>query len=260
MTVVFQKNPSTTQRPGSTVKLMTALVMSDWVSGSALDTVVTVISADTVDWASNSNAKLLANDQLTYRDLLFGMLLPSGTDAAKAIGRLVGALIVSGGGPGSSSDPTTRYVQAMNAKAAAIGLPTAVFADPAGTDSNNLMSADDLSRLMVAFSAVPYLEIVGGTLSHTMTITGANSRTYLVTHTINPAGAVPIPEFVAGKTGYVTFPDASLNSGSCITVLWESPSGVRRVTSILGGQPSPGVYQDLRKLIDYELARLGELV
>lgn len=259
MTVVFQKNPSTTQRPGSTVKLVNALVMNDWVSGAALDTVVTVISEDTVNWATNTNAGLLANDQLTYRDLLFGMMLPSGNDAAKAIARLVGALIIAGGGPGSSTNPTTRYVQAMNAKAAEVGMSTAVLADPVGLDAGNLMSASDLAKAMVAYAAVPYLVTVGGTMTHGMTITGANARTYNVTHTINPAGTVPLPEFICGKTGTVTYGDPTLNSGGCVAVLWQSPSGIKRVTSILGAPADPGRYEDLRKLIDYELARLGEL-
>jgi len=259
MTIAFQKSPSTTQRPASTVKLVNALVMNDWVSGAALDTVVTVISADTVDPATNSNAGLRANDQLTYRDLLFGLILPSGNDAGKAIARLVGALIIAGGGPGSSTDPTTRYVQAMNAKAAAIGMSTAVLTDPYGLDPGNLMSAADLAKAMVAYAAVPYLVAVGGTITHGMTITGTNARTYNVTHTINPAGPVPIPEFICGKTGWATYSNPELNSGACIAVLWQSPSGARRITSILGAPASPGIYQDLRKLIDYELARLGEL-
>nr|WP_286948246.1 hypothetical protein [Pseudomonas sp. UBA6718] len=259
MTVTFQKDPGSTQRPGSTVKLVNALVMNDWVSGVALDTVVTVISADTVDWATNSNAGLLANDQLTYRDLLFGMMLPSGNDAAKAIARLVGAMIISGGGPGSSSDPATRYVQAMHAKAASIGMTTAVVADPFGLDSGNLMSANDLAKSMIAYAAVPYLVTVGGTMTHGMTITGPNARAYDVTHTINPAGEVPIPEFICGKTGTVTYNDTSLNTGGCLAVLWQSPLGVKRVTSILGSPADPARYQDLRKLIDFELARLGEL-
>lgn len=256
MTTVFQKNASTTQRPGSTVKLMNALVFQDWVTAGMLDNVVGVTAADTVDWGSNSNAALLNGDQISYRDLLYGMLLPSGNDAAKCLARNVGALIIAGGGPGSSTNPTTRYIQAMNAKSIAIGLPTAVFADPFGLDQGNLMSADDLARLMVAFAGDPFLVTVGGTLSHMLTITGANARTYSVTHTINPSGTVLLPEFIAGKTGTVTYVDTSLNSGGCIAVLWEAPTGERRVTSILGSAADPARYQDLRKLIDYELARI----
>lgn len=257
MSNLYEKSAASVQRPGSTVKLVSALVMNDWINGAALDTVVTIISDDTVDWVTNSNAGLQAGDQLTYRDLLFGMMLSSGNDAAKAIARLAGALIIAGGGPGSSTNPATRYIQAMNAKAAAVGMSTAVLADPSGVDPGNLMSADDLAKAMIAYAGIPYLVAVGGTMTHGMTITGANARAYNVTHTINPAGTVPIPEFICGKTGTVTYSDPSLNSGGCIAVLWQAPSGKRYVTALLGAADDPARYIDLRRLIDYEIARIG---
>lgn len=259
MTVIYEKNAVTTQRPGATVKLMNALVFRDWVPTASLDTVVSVTAEDTVNWSNSSNAQLLSGDMLSYRDLLYGMLLPSGSDAARCIARNVGALIIAGGGPGTSDDPMTRYIQAMNAKATAIGLPTAVYADAYGIDQGNLMSATDLASLMVKFADDPFLVSVGGTLSRTLTVAGVNARTYTVSHTINPNGSVLLPEFIAGKTGSVTYSDTSLNTGICVAILWQSPSGKKRVTTILGAAANPAYYQDLRKLIDYELARLGEL-
>lgn len=257
MSSLYEKNATSTQRPGSTVKLMTALVMQDWCMGLALDQTVTVTSADVVDWASNSNAQLQTGDVLSYRDLLFGLMLPSGNDAAKCIARNVGALIIAGGGPGVATDPVSRFVQAMNAKAASLGLPTAIFADPAGTDSANLMSAIDLAVLMSVYAEHSYLVTVSGTLSKTLTVTGVNARSYIVNHTINPAGQVLIPEFICGKTGTVTYGDPSLNSGGCLAVLWQAPNGQRRVTVLLGAADDPARYLDLRRLIDYEIARMG---
>lgn len=254
-TTVFSKNPTTTQRPGSTVKLMNALVMNDWVSGAGLDAIVSVTAGDTVDWATNSNAGLLSGDVLSYRSLLYGMMLPSGNDAAKCIARNVGALIIAGGGPGSSSDPSTRYLQAMNAKAAAIGLPTAVYTDVFGVDIGNTMSATDLASLMVSYATVPYLVTVGGTYTYGMPITGPNARTQNVTHTINPNGDVPLPEFICGKTGTVTYTDTTQNSGGCLAILWAMPNGERRVTALLHSDADPARFQDARKLIDYEIAR-----
>lgn len=266
MTTVFQKNIASTQRPASTVKLMNALVFQDWVTSGLLDTTVEVNSGDTVDWPTNSNAGLIAGDVLSYRDLLYGSLVPSGNDAAKCIARHVGALIIAGAGPGSSSDPVTRFVEAMNAKSAAIGLPTAVFADSFGLALGNLMSATDLAMCMAAVAADPLLLTVAGTMTRGLTVTGPNARTQNITHTvqpnINPAGPVPIPEFIAGKTGTVTFSggDAQYNSGGCLGMLWETPTGAKRVTVVLGSDlPDPIRYQDVRKLIDFELARLGEL-
>lgn len=266
MTTVFQKNIASTQRPASTIKLMNALVFQDWVTSGLLDTTVAVSGSDTVDWATDSNAGLISGDVLSYRDLLYGSLLPSGNDAAKCIARHVGALIIAGAGPGSSSDPVTRFVQAMNAKSAAIGLSTAVFADPSGVSLDNLMSAADLALIMVAVASDPLLVAVAGTMTRGLSVTGPNARTQAVTHTVwtnvKPGGAVPTPEFLAGKTGTVYYAgaDAQYNSGGCLAVYWETPSGAKRVTAILGaGLPDPIRYQDLRKLIDFELARMGEL-
>lgn len=259
MTTVFTKNITTTQRPASTVKLMNALVFSDWVGPGDLSTTVAVTAADVVNWATNSNAGLITGDVLSYEDVLYGSLLPSGNDAAKCIARNVGTLIISGAGPGSSTDPVDRFVEAMNAKAATLGLPTAVFVDSFGLSSSNLMSATDLSLLMLEFAADAYLVGVGGTYTRGLVISGPNARTENVTHTINPSGAVPFPEFLCGKTGTVTYGDPALDSGGCCAMLWQSPSGVRRISAVMGANPPEERYVDLRKMIDFELSRLGEL-
>lgn len=186
MTTVFEKNAASIQRPASTIKLMNALVFQDWVTGGMLDATVSVTSADTVNWTTDSNAGLISGDVITYRDLLYGCLLPSGNDAAKCIARNVGALIISGGGPGTSSDPTSRFVQAMNAKAAVLGMINSSFADPWGFSLGNLMSASDLARLMVAVSGDALLVAIAGTMSRGLVVTGANARTQPVTHTVQP--------------------------------------------------------------------------
>jgi D-alanyl-D-alanine carboxypeptidase (penicillin-binding protein 5/6) len=260
MTTVYSKNITATQRPASTIKLMNALVFNDWIGSSDLSTTVDVTSADTVDWGTNSNAGLINGDILSYADLLYGSLLPSGNDAAKCIARNVGAIIIAASGPGSSSDAVTRFVEAMNIKAAELDLSTAVFADPFGMDPANTMSASDLAGLMLEFAQYPYLVTVGGTYTRGLIITGPNARTQNVTHTIDPDGTVAFPEFLSGKTGTVTYSgDPSLNSGGCCAMLWQSPLGVKRVSVVMGAEPPEQRFVDLRRMIDFELARLGEM-
>ena len=253
MSVRYQKDQTTTQRPGSTVKLMNALVVRDWISDGDLDATVTVISDDTVDWATNSNAGLIAGDVLSYRDLLYGAMLPSGNDAAKCLARTVGAIILSAEGGGGTA--TAKFISKMNAKASAIGLPTAVFADPFGADIGNTMSALDLSGLMRAYAQKPLLVTIAGTYQRVGTITGPNARTPTWTHTINPDGTVKLPEFVCGKTGTATYGDPSQNSGACISILWRLPNGGLRVSSILNAASDLDRYKDLRRLMNYEIAR-----
>lgn len=250
MSTAFSKDADTPQQPASTTKVMTALVMNDYVSGAGLDATVTVTTADVVDWSLESNAQLLADDVISYRDLLFGMMLPSGNDAAKCIARTVGAMMPGGG------DPTDKFLAAMNTKAAALGMTTAVFVSPSGVADAQRMSPNDLSLAMLAFSAVSYLVTVSGTLSRTLTITGVNARSYAVNHTINPDGAVKFPEFICGKTGtYVNSSDPSLNSGACLVMLWQKAPGVRRVSVVMGSATDLDRYKDMRRLIDFEKAR-----
>lgn len=264
--VRFQKAPNEQQNPASITKLANVLVVRDWIGDAALDdvpivpgTTTTVIGDDLVDQSTNSHADLQDGDNLSWRDLIYGMLLPSGNDAAKCLARNVGYLIRAS--ESSSGDYVTRFVAEMNIKAATLGASEANFTDSYGVDPGNLATAEDVSNIMLEFIQDPFLVTVAGTYQHEMTITGGNARQYMVTHTINPDGEVPFPEFICGKTGTTMYegPDEPLSSGGCCTMLWESPSGVRRISTVLGSFPPESRYDSLRAMIDYELARLGEL-
>jgi len=266
MTTVFEKSPNQQQRPGSVVKVITALVFRDWVTGAMLDDTVAFDGADAANPATESHAGLVSGDILSWRDLLYAAMLPSGNDAARCIARNVGALIVAGGGPGTSSTAATRFVQAMNAKAVALGMASSTFADAVGLDVGNVTTPADLAKAMLEVAGDDYLCGVMGAMSHTATITGPNARAATWTHTVAPyagaGGSVPIPELIAAKTGTVTYSgaDAQYNSGGCLAALWQLPGGARRVSVILGAAlPDPDRYRDLRKLIDFEKARSNQL-
>lgn len=266
MTTVFEKNPNQQQRPASVVKVVTALVFNDWVTSAMLDTTVTFNAADAANQTTESHAGLMSGDILSYRDLLYAAMLPSGNDAARSIARNVGALIIAGSGPGTSGTDTTRFVQAMNAKATALGMTSSTFTDSAGFDVGNVTTPADLAKAMIAVAGDGFLCGVMGAMSHTATITGPNARTATWTHTVAPyagaGGSVPIPELIAAKTGTVTYGPGyeQYNSGGCLAALWELPGGGRRVSVILGAAlPDPDRYRDLRRLIDYEKARVGLL-
>jgi D-alanyl-D-alanine carboxypeptidase (penicillin-binding protein 5/6) len=248
MKVRYQKNQNVAQQPASTTKLMTAILLIE--SGVDLDDTVTVTSADVVNWAQESNAQLVNGDVISYRDLLFGMILPSGNDAANCIARNVG-----GGMPGGGSG-TSKFVSAMNTKAASLGMSTANFVTPSGMGDAQRMSANDLALLMGAFSQNSYLVEVAGTMTHAITITGTNARTYNVSHTIDPDGTVKFPEFICGKTGiYTSGSNPANDSGACLVMLWEKSPGVRMISAVMGAATGLDLYKDMRRLINFELAR-----
>ena len=133
--------------------MMTALVAIDL---TPLDTKVTIQESDLV---GESSMGLESGETLTVEALLYGLLLPSGNDAATAIARTLG------------KQPATRtpeqsvqhFVDKMNAKAKALGTKETHFANPHGLDDpGHLTSAADLALIGAAFAANPTLMRIAG--------------------------------------------------------------------------------------------------
>lgn len=244
MTTYYAKDATTAQQPASLVKMLTAIVMRQWVPDVDLDDAITVTAADIV---GGSTANLLNGDVVTYRKMAYGMLVPSGNDAAHCTARNVGALIIAGGGGGS--DPYDRFVAEMNTQAAVLGLSTGYFEDAEGTDTGDLMSPEDAAKLMAALAADSFLLTAAGTLNYTMVITGANARSYGVANLFVPG--TTFPEHVASKYGITGA------AGYCLALLWDTPSAGRRITIVMGEATEAAMYLTVRRLMNYELARVA---
>lgn len=124
---LYSKNSSLRLPIASTTKIMTALVGSEFYK---LDDVLTVSTQDLV---GGSSMGLKIGEKITFRDLLYGMLLNSGNDAA---------FTVADNYPGG----VLSFVAAMNQKAKNLNLQNTHFTNPAGFDDpNHFSSAADLS-------------------------------------------------------------------------------------------------------------------
>ena len=141
---------------GSLAKLMTALVTLDHRPPEAE---VVIAEADMVP-AGYSTMWLQVGDTLTVEQLLTGVLVPSAGDAALALARDVGAEL------GETDDPAmavAAFVDAMNARAAELGLMDTRFANPVGEDDTEAWStAHDMARL---FSAAQEDALLAGILA-----------------------------------------------------------------------------------------------
>ncbi len=115
--------------PASLTKLMTALLVLEQADLTAQ---VTIERSDQVGGATMG---LRAGETLTVEQLLWGMLIPSGNDAATAVARHVA---------GSSK----AFVELMNQRAQALGLAASHFVNPHGLDAaGHTSSAGDLLLL-----------------------------------------------------------------------------------------------------------------
>ena len=142
--VLYEKNAQEKSLIASTTKIMTALVV---LEQGGLDAVVTVPQAAV--GIEGSSMYLTAGEELTVRQLLYGMMLSSGNDAAVAL-----ALHTDGS--------IEAFAQRMNDKAQALGLQHTSFANPNGLDSEeNYSTAYDLAKITQAALNTPgFIEIV----------------------------------------------------------------------------------------------------
>ncbi|HEX9096347.1 MAG TPA: D-alanyl-D-alanine carboxypeptidase family protein [Candidatus Dormibacteraeota bacterium] len=125
--ILYQQNQGTRYPEASLTKMMTAMVAADLVP---LDTVITVPEAATQ--VEPNHMGISTGEKLSVRELLEGMLLDSGNDAAEAIAmRIV---------------DRPKFIDFMNQKAAALHLRATHFTNPSGLDdTDHYSSAYDLA-------------------------------------------------------------------------------------------------------------------
>ncbi|MCM1166087.1 MAG: D-alanyl-D-alanine carboxypeptidase [Lachnospiraceae bacterium] len=129
-TVLYDKNADEQRAMASTTKIMTAILT---IEAGDLDREFTV--DDTAIMVEGTSMGLKRGDRVSRRDLLYGILLPSGNDAANAA-----AVSVSGS--------ISAFVELMNAKAAELGLANTHFATPSGLDAQgHYTTARELAAL-----------------------------------------------------------------------------------------------------------------
>lgn len=129
--VLGGKNEHDPRPPASTTKILTAIVALERASPND----IVAIDFDPRPTPDSSLFGLWPGAVVTMRDLLYGLMLPSGNDAAVAIARHVA------GSEGA-------FVELMNAKLAELGLHDSHFTNPHGLDDPNLYaSAYDLAQL-----------------------------------------------------------------------------------------------------------------
>ena len=128
-TILYQKNTNDPLPIASTTKVMTALIASEYYKANSVLTIGDSASTP------GSRVGFTKGEQLSFRSVLYGMLLNSGNDAANAL-----AENYQGG--------VTSFIVAMNKKVSDLGLVHTHFDNPVGFDSpNSYSSAEDLAKI-----------------------------------------------------------------------------------------------------------------
>ncbi|WP_223167107.1 D-alanyl-D-alanine carboxypeptidase family protein [Nonomuraea sp. SYSU D8015] len=228
-TVHFGKSETRRVPVASLVKVMTAYVV---LREARLSDTITITATD-VKYAAHGGAAtagLKKGERLTVRDLLYGLMLPSGADAANALARQYG--------PGK-----TAFVAKMNSTARALGLTDTRYtnADGMPTPGNGGYStAVDQAKLAQRALASSTFRTVVGTKEHKVAKTALHRA-----HTWrNSNKLLSRTDGVLGvKTGYT--------NAAKYCLLFAGERSGRQVVGVLLGDANERRFSTAEQLLDY---------
>ena len=189
--ILYEENINEVRSVASISKIMTALLA---IESGKLDEVVVV--GNEIEKSYGSGIYIKVGEKLTLRDLVYGLMLRSGNDAALAIAKYVGGTVED-------------FVKRMNEKANEIGMNNTTFNNPSGLDQDkgNYSTAYDMAILTsYAMKNEEYKKITG-TKKYTLK---TNMNTY---SWINKNKLLSIYKYTTGgKTGFTEIAKRTLVS------------------------------------------------
>ncbi|MFD8324760.1 D-alanyl-D-alanine carboxypeptidase family protein [Streptomyces lydicus] len=237
---LFTKAADTRRSTGSTTKIMTARVVLGQPNLN-LDSKVTVQKAYS-DYIVNNNwassARLIVGDKVSVRQLLYGLMLPSGCDAAYALADKFGS--------GSTRDARVKsFIGKMNATAKSLGLTNTHFDSFDGIGhGSNYSTPRDLTKL--ASNAMKYstFRTVVGTKSTKQKVTTKSGGYRYMTWENTNALLGTYAGTIGVKTG--SGPEAKY----CL-VFAATRNGKTVIGTVLASSSVPNRTADAKKLLDY---------
>ncbi|MGW2421977.1 D-alanyl-D-alanine carboxypeptidase family protein [Streptomyces sp. NPDC001709] len=245
-TALYGKTQDYKRSTGSTTKIMTAKVVLAQ-SNLNLDKQVVIQKAysDYVVKNNASQAHLIVGDKVTVRQLLYGLMLPSGCDAAYALADTYGS--------GSTRDARVKsFIGKMNAAAKSLNLNNTHFDSFDGIgNGNNYSTPRDLTKLASSAMQNSTFRTIVKTKSYTAkTITKTGSTRTMGTWTNTNTLLSSYSGAIGVKTG--SGPEA----GACL-VFAATRNGKTVIGTVLASTTYAQRAADATKLLNYGFAKLG---
>ncbi len=220
--ILYEKNGLKQVPMASTTKIMTAIVV---LENSELNDVVTI--SKKAAGTGGSRLGLRTNDKITVHDLLYGLMLKSGNDAAVALAEHVGGGI-------------EEFADMMNKKAKELGLINSHFITPHGLDKEkHYTTAYELACMADYALKIPKFKEIVSSKNYNITI---NARSNLIGNTNELLGNL---NGVYGvKTGFTN------EAGRCLVTACKRED-LDIITVVLGADTKKYRTSDSIKLIEY---------
>lgn len=229
-------NPYKRLPMASLTKLMTALIVLENCPDLNKEFFV---STDAVDLEKDvSKANLRSGDKLSIKDLLYGLLVPSGNDAAMCLAENV-------------FGNYDNFIIAMNNEAERIGAVNTHFANPHGLDSEyHFTTAYDMFLITRELMKYPIFKEITSTKEYMSNIIQSDgtvrtetwlTTNYFVTEELLMSSNVSLE---GTKTGNTT------NAGNCLVlVVTEKKSGVKYISVVLNAKSKRNSYYNSNALL-----------
>ena len=227
---IFERAADEKIYPASTTKMLTCLIA---LEQAGLDKEVTVGSEiqgffETKKGYTEQSSlmKLVEGETVTMRDLLYGLMLVSGNDAADAIAVAVGGSIEN-------------FVSMMNSRAQELGMTGSHFVNPNGVHNDDHYStARDMAKLAAYAMTNPDFQQIVATPSYTVPANSVRTEdinlinsNFLITSASNEKYSSYPYEYAIGiktgmtpKSGYCLVAGAEKDGARCIACLYGDPS------------------------------------
>ena len=181
--VLWERRPATRRPIASVTKMMTALIVVERDPPTA----TARITRAALHYRGSGVGLLPRGKRVSVTPLLYGLLLPSGNDAARVLAQNVGGTI-------------PRFVRLMNERARQLGLTCTHFVGPDGYSDANHSCPRDLARLAAAVMREPRLRRVVSTSYAAFRFPIKGHKLYLAGH--NPLDLNRYRGWTGIKTGY----------------------------------------------------------
>ena len=233
-TVLYAKGAYERVYPASITKIMTALLAFRYGN---MEDVVTITQEDVTLEEGSQVIGFVPGDQVTMDQLVHGLLVYSGNDAAAAIAAHIGGSVEG-------------FVDMMNSYAAQLGCTGTHFTNPHGLqDENHYTTPYDIYLMLK--EALNYPEFTEITQMSSYTVTYKNSEgadmstslmatdQYLTGESTAPKGIT----ILGGKTGTTS------DAGNCLALLCQDAYGEPYISIVMGASSKEILYQQMSSIL-----------
>lgn len=211
--ILYEKESNQKVPIASLTKIMTTITAIENIDN--LDEKVTITSQVFNGIEEYAQAGLKIGDKVTYKDLLYGVMLPSGADA-------VNALVLN------ISKNEDDFIKLMNDKASKIGLKNTKFDNPIGMDSkDNYSTAQDLATLLIYALKNDTFKTIYTTKKYTIDNLNLTLKSTLLTY----GKSLDVSKITGAKSGFTD------QAGLCLSSI-ASIDDVNYLLIVLGSNTS----------------------